>query len=78
MEYALSKGGLLKLLRDEGVQLRCQPLNGEQVREAAVLYGSGASLAAIATRFEVSYNGVRQSLIRAGVQLRPRGGDRRS
>lgn len=77
-EYALSKGGLLKLLRDEGVQLRCQPLNDDQVHEAAVLYGSGASLAAIATRFEVSYNGVRQSLIRAGVQLRPRGGDRRS
>ena len=76
IEYALSKGGLLKLLRDEGAQLRCQPLTDEQVREATALYGRGQSLAAIAKHFDVSYNGVRQALVRAGVERRPRGGSR--
>ncbi|UIN31315.1 hypothetical protein [Microbacterium binotii] len=75
VEYTLSKGGLLKLLRDEGVQLRCQPLNEDQVREAAALYKRGKSIAAIATHFEVSYNGVRQAFIRSGIERR-RGGQR--
>lgn len=74
VEYLLSKGGLLKLLRDEGVQLRCQPLTAEQVEEASKMYVGGTSLATIATHLDVSYNGVRQALIRAGVERRPRGG----
>jgi len=76
VEDTLSKGGLLKLLRDEGVQLRCQPLDPEQVREAADLYGSGMSLAAIAAHFDVSYNGVRQAFVRAGIERRTRGGSK--
>ncbi|SIT93159.1 hypothetical protein SAMN05880579_2944 [Microbacterium sp. RU1D] len=75
-EYSLSKGGLLELLRDEGAQLRCQPLTDVQVREATALYSNGKSLAAIADHFGVSYNGVRQALVRAGIQRRPRGGSR--
>lgn len=74
VDHALSKGGLLKLLRDEGVQLRCQPLSDEQVRDAAALYEHGQSLAAIAAHFGVGYNGVRQAFVRAGVKRRPRGG----
>ncbi|MDQ1075866.1 MULTISPECIES: hypothetical protein [unclassified Microbacterium] len=76
IEYSLSKGGLLKLLRDEGVRLRCQPLTDEQVREAAALYESGVSLAAIAAHFDVSYGNVRQAFVRDGVERRPRGGRR--
>lgn len=76
-KYSLSKGGLLKLLRDEGVQLRCQPLTAEQVEQASKMYVGGTSLAAIAVQFDVSYNGVRQALIRAGVERRPRGGSYR-
>lgn len=72
-EYSVSKGGLLKLLRDEGVQLRCQPLTAEQIEQASKMYLGGTSLAAIATHLDVSYNGVRQALIRAGVERRPRG-----
>ncbi len=74
VEYSLSKGDLLKLLRDESVQLRYQPLTAEQVKEAAQMYLGGTSLAATAVHFDVSYNGVRQALIRAGVERRPRGG----
>lgn len=76
-EYALSKGGLLKLLRDEEVELRRQPLTDEQVTEAAGLYDGGMSLAAIATHFDVSYSGVRQAFVRARIHRRPRGGSRR-
>ena len=76
VDHALSKGGLLKLLRDEGVELRCQPLSDEQVREAAALYESGTSLAAIAAHFDVSYGNVRQAFVRAGVERRPRRGQR--
>lgn len=76
VDYTLSKGGLLKLLRDEGVQLRCQPLSDEQVREATALYKRGKSLEAIAAHFDVSYNGVRQAFVRAGVERRARGGKR--
>lgn len=64
------------MLRDEGVQLRCQPLTDVRVREPTALYGEGKSLAAIAKHFDVSYNGVRQALVRAGIQRRPRGGSR--
>lgn len=73
-EYSLSKGGLLKLLREEGAQLRGQPLSVEQVSEAASMYAGGLSIAKIADYFGVSYSGVRQAFMRAGVRRRPRGG----
>ncbi|MDQ1130690.1 hypothetical protein [Microbacterium sp. SORGH_AS_0888] len=76
-EYSISKGGLLTLLRDAGVQLRRQPLSDEQVYEAAGLYMGGESMTAIADHFDVSYNGIRQAFVRAGIERRPRGGSRR-
>jgi hypothetical protein len=76
VEYSLSKGGLLKLLRGAGVQLRNQPLKREQLDEAALMYERGDSIANIATHFGVSYNGVRQAFVRAGIDRRPRGGSK--
>jgi hypothetical protein len=73
-EYSISKGGLLKLLRSQGVRLRRQPLSDVQLPEAAARYENGASLAAIADHFDVSYGGIRQAFIRAGIERRPRGG----
>ncbi len=73
-EYSLSKGGILKLLRDEGVQLRNQPLSTDQLEEAASMYADGLSIAKIADHFGVSYNGVRQAFIRSGIERRPCGG----
>lgn len=72
--YGLSKTGILRLLRDEGVALRRQPLTDNQVEVARTLYEHGHPIAAIATRLDTSYNNVRQRLIKVGVQLRPRGG----
>jgi transposase-like protein len=77
LEYSLSKGGVLKLLHEQGVELRCQPLSPEQVEHAATLYTHGSSIQAIADRFGVSYNGVRQAFVRAGIERRTRGGSRR-
>jgi len=73
-KYLLSKGGLLKLLREEGAQLRNQSLSVEQVMKAASMYEGGLSIAKIANYFGVSYSGVRQAFVRAGIQRRARGG----
>ena len=75
--YGLSKTGMLRLLRDEGVALRRRPLTSDQVALAKKMYESGRPIAAIATRLDTSYNNVRQRLIKDGVQLRPRGGSYR-
>jgi hypothetical protein len=72
--YGLSKGGILRLLRDEGIVLRRRPLTGDQVELAKKMYESGHPIAAIASRLDTSYNNVRQRLIEERVQLRPRGG----
>lgn len=74
--YGLSKTGILRLLRDQGVALRRRPLTVDQVEVARKLYEHGHPIAAIATRLDTSYNNVRQRLIKEGVQLRPRGGSR--
>ncbi|KQR86685.1 helix-turn-helix domain-containing protein [Microbacterium sp. Leaf179] len=72
--YGLSKTGMLRLLRDEGVALRRRPLTIDQVELAKKMYEHGRPIAAIATRLDTSYNNVRQRLIKEEVQLRPRGG----
>jgi DNA-binding CsgD family transcriptional regulator len=75
--YGLSKTGVLRLLRDEGVALRRRPLTHEQVEMARMLYQHGQSIMAIATRLDTSYNNVRQRLVKEEVQLRLRGGSYR-
>ncbi len=72
--YGLSKTGVLRVLRDEGVPLRRRPLTSDQVELATKMYEHGHPIAAIATRLDTSYNNVRQRLIKEGVPLRPRGG----
>lgn len=73
-EYGVSKGGLLKLLREEGVRLRRQPLADGVVAEAARLYESGLSLTRVAERLGVSRESLRRGLLDAGVVMRSRGG----
>ncbi|XUK63971.1 Helix-turn-helix domain containing protein [Plantibacter sp. RU18] len=73
-EYSLSKGGLLKILGERGVEMRRQSLDAEQLNEAIRLYETGLSLQAVATRLGVSYNCVRQRFVKELVPRRPRGG----
>ena len=72
--YGLSKTGILRVLRDEGVPLRRRPLTRDQITLAKTLYERSQPIAAIATRLDTSYNNVRQRLIKEGVPLRARGG----
>ena len=72
--YGLSKTGILRLLRDEGVALRRRPLTDDQVEVARKLYEHGHPITVIAAHLDTSYNNVRQRLIKAGVRMRARGG----
>lgn len=47
-QYSLSKGGLLSILREHGVQMRNQPMTEEEIDWAVRLYGQGQSLNAVA------------------------------
>lgn len=74
--YNLSKTAVLKVLRDNGVKLRRQPLTTEQVDKAKRLYESGLTIAKVADCLDASYETTRLALIHAGVQMRARGGRR--
>lgn len=74
IEYGVSRNGLLKLLRDRGVQIRQQPVPDEVIAQAADLYEGGMSLAGVSKRVGVPPNTVRNMLIAHGVTMRPRGG----
>lgn len=70
----ISKTRVATILREQGVTIRRQGLNGEQVREAATLYSAGKSLAWIGARFGVSHTTVATALRRQGFDLRARRG----
>jgi hypothetical protein len=71
---SISKARVATILGEQGITIRRQGLNDEQVREAATLYAAGNSLAQIGARFDVSHTTVAAALRRHGVQLRPRPG----
>lgn len=68
--YKLGKGTVLRLLRNQGVQLRNQPMAPTQVEQAIQLYGQGLSLAAVGQRLGFDHTAIRNALARAGVPRR--------
>jgi hypothetical protein len=68
--YGLSKGSVIRLLREAGISIRCQGLTDDQVTEAAQLYESGLSLAKIGARFDVDHGTVWRQLKKRGVNMR--------
>jgi len=72
--YGISKTRLAAILRAQGVAIRRQGLNDEQVSEAATLYAAGRSLAWLGARYDISHTTVSAALRKRGVQLRPRPG----
>ncbi|WP_278265267.1 hypothetical protein [Nocardia sp. AG03] len=46
--YGLSRGGLLKILQEHGVQMRNQPMTEAEIEWAVRLYSEGQSLNAVA------------------------------
>lgn len=69
--HHLSKGGLLKILAEHGVEMRCQPMTKDEINWAVRLYGEGKSLNAIARATGKSKGSVWKALRERGVQLRP-------
>ena len=68
--YGLSKGSVIRLLREAGITIRRQGLSDHQVAEAIQLYESGLSLAKIGARFSVDHGTVWRALKKRGVKMR--------
>jgi Helix-turn-helix domain len=72
--YGISKTRVATVLRDQGIIIRRQGLNDEQVFEAAHLYAAGKSLAWLGARYGVSHTTIATALRRQGLPLRRRPG----
>lgn len=72
-DFGLSKGGILQLLRNEGVSMRKQAMTSADAKQAACLYGGGMSITEIVEQIGYSYSTVRKSLHESGVAMRPKG-----
>lgn len=68
--YQIGKGTLLRLLRNQGVDIRNQSLTAEQSAEAITLYMEGWSLAKIGRHFRREHTVIRDVLVRAGIPRR--------
>lgn len=74
-EYNIAKATVLGILRDHRVVVRKQKsLTPKQVARAVKLYEAGQSLERIARPLDVSASTVRNALLAAGHQTRPRVG----
>lgn len=69
--YQLSKGGLLKILRDHGVEMRYQPMTEEEIDWAVQLYTAGDSINKVARTIGKSKGSVWKALRGRGVEMRP-------
>jgi DNA invertase Pin-like site-specific DNA recombinase len=69
-QFRISKGSVIRILRDAGVPIRSQRLSDEQIEEAASLYRSGLSLIQIGIRLGSDATTVHRQLRRYGVQMR--------
>jgi hypothetical protein len=68
--YGLGKGTVLRLLREHGVELRHQPLTGDQIRKAVHLYGLGWSCVRVGEQLGRDQSLIWLTLKRAGVPPR--------
>lgn len=71
-EYGISKSGLLKLLRSEGVSLRMQPITPKDEHRAVKIYEGGMTINQMAERVGYSYGTIRRVLHENGVAVRSR------
>ncbi len=72
--YGISKTRVATTIREQGIAIRRQGLDAEQLSEAAVMYVEGKSLAWLGARYGVSHTTVAAALREHGVPLRPRRG----
>lgn len=72
--YKISKTSVLGLLDSHDIERRHQPMTLEQIAEAALLYESGLSVAAVGLRLGIPPRTVHRTLTREGVPMRDRHG----
>lgn len=72
----MAKSTVLRILRENNVVVRRQPLSGKQLTEAKRLYKSGLSLSEVAEQMSINQETMRVAIINAGVELRPPTGGR--
>jgi DNA-directed RNA polymerase specialized sigma24 family protein len=72
-KHNTSSDGMLRLLREEGVQMRWQHLTPEQIADVVRLYESRLSIYKIQDELGIPKTTVRTALEREGVQMRPCG-----
>lgn len=68
--FKVAKSTILRILRENSVVVRRQPLTSKQVATAKRLYESGLSLSAVAEQMSVNQETMRVAIINAGVRLR--------
>lgn len=76
LDFNVAKSTILRILRENSVVVRRQPLTGKQVTMAKRLYESGLSLSEVADQMFVNQETMRVAIIHAGVELRPPTGGR--
>lgn len=70
----VSKQSVVKILREEGVAIRCQPLSESQRTESVRRYAAGESIRQVAAQVGCDYETVRQVLLASEMKVRPRTG----
>ncbi|WP_454116475.1 helix-turn-helix domain-containing protein [Microbacterium aurum] len=76
-DFKVAKSTILRILRENSVVVRRQPLTGKQVSMAKRLYESGLSLSEVADQMFVNQETMRGAIVNAGVELRPPTGGRK-
>ncbi|MGL5824563.1 MAG: hypothetical protein ACRCYU_06970 [Nocardioides sp.] len=71
VQYGLGKESVRKLLAQADVPTRRNPLSEVQLAQAIELYESGLSVRQVGAAIGVPKTTIRDSLARAGVQMRP-------
>jgi transposase-like protein len=73
-DIKVAKSTILRILRENSVVVRRQPLTDKQVTLTKRLYESGLSLSEVAQQKFVNQETIRVAIIKAGVKLRPASG----
>ena len=68
--FGIGKSSILKVLRNNNVEIRHQPMTRDQIMLAVKLYTDGLSLMAVGSRFNRSASAIQNVLIREGVERR--------
>lgn len=69
--YGSSKSAVVSILKEHGVKMRRQPLDGQVLAQVIELYESGLSIRQVAARVGVPKTTVQNALAKTEVAMRP-------